>query len=200
MSCGLDEMVDGLGGEVNWLHAQWTLYRQLFAEPDTVDILNETASHCFAVMQKMIQEDVFLTLGRLTDEPRSRSYEHLSLPRLAEAVNATRDWELAGEVSEHIDAVRRQCAPVREWRDRRLAHADLPTALDRATNPLPGVTVAEIEAMLVQLRLLMNVLNKHLHKTYVAYEVQSMKGDGRVLLGALQLAKAHREKCLRSQP
>jgi hypothetical protein len=144
--------------EVTWLHAKWNQYRQLYATPQTVDLLNRTAGFFFRVIQDVLWEDVVLHIARLTDSPKSMGKANLTLRRLPEVITIP---ELAAEVENLVDKVQKESAFARDWRNRRIAHRDLSLALDVEAEPLQAVSRAQVERVLSAIRAVLNKIHGH---------------------------------------
>lgn len=57
-----------LHGEVVWLHARWTMYRQLYGtNAKRIETLNQLAPTFFGTLQGILLDEVQLTLSRLAD-------------------------------------------------------------------------------------------------------------------------------------
>lgn len=68
------------------LRYAWSNFRLMFAsEKKSVDVLNATAPGFFAMVQRLLVDDVILRIARLTDPPANRSQENATLKRLLQA-------------------------------------------------------------------------------------------------------------------
>jgi hypothetical protein len=163
-----------------WLHLRWALYNQLFAKSERrTALLNETAGSFFGALQSVLFDDLVLDLARLTDPPRSAGKENLTLRRIPALIS---DPELQLEVRGLVEAAVSACASMRDWRNRRLAHADLLLALAPSVSPLPGIGHADMEAALLAVRELRNRVDSHYLHSTVAYEfVPTGADDGDAL-------------------
>lgn len=154
-----------LRNEVAWLHAKWKQYRQLYARsPKRIELLNQAASHLFGVIQASLLEDVVLHIARLTDPPQSAGKDNLSLRRLPALIS---EGKLAAEVEVLLEIALNACKSVRVWRNRQLAHHDLALAVVYPSDPLPGISRAEVETAFVSIRAVLNRLSAY----YLASEV-----------------------------
>jgi hypothetical protein len=156
-----------LSNQVAWLHAKWNQYRKLYADADTVQTLNAVAGHLFFVLQDVLFENVLLDLGRLTDPPTTRDKTNLTLPRLRDTIE---DPSLAGDVRRLVEAALTACRAARDWRNRKIAHRDLAVAMATASDPLPGISRADVEAALASVRAVMHQVELHYFESQTAYE------------------------------
>jgi len=185
MGPDLGSVYNALTNEITWLHAKWIQYRQLFAcSPERIAILNETAGHFFRVIQDSLFEDVVLHLARLADSPKSLGRDNLCLQRLSSLVI---DPHLAGELRRLIEAAISACEKLRIWRNRRLAHRDLSLALATSSDPLPGISRADVEAALAAVRAVVLRLESHYWNSETQYaQFVSSGGDANSLITFLQ--------------
>lgn len=193
MGQDLGELVAALYHRVAWLHVRWALYRQLFAKTDRrIELLNDTAALLFSVVQQTLFNDVVLNLARLTDRPRTPK-ENLTLQRIADHVS---DPGLHLKVSQLTQAAVDGCKGIRDRRNRQLAHDDLALALATSTDPVPGISRADIESALSAVREMLNALQLHYCQSTVGYEYAvTGPGDGDALVHYLHRGlKAERER------
>jgi hypothetical protein len=162
----LGRVYNELTNEVSRLHVKYDLWRQLYARSrKRVDLLNRTAGHFFGVLQRALIDDVLLHLARLTDRESVAGRATLTIRRLSSVVPDT----LRLDVGTLVVAATTACDPVRPWRNRRLAHMDLESAI--ANVVVSGITNTQIEAALTSLRALLNKIEVHFWNTPTAYEM-----------------------------
>ena len=162
MGSPLGEIYHSLGDEVSWLHLKWNDFRELFADRETVDLLNSAAPAFFHDLQRQTWEDVLLHLCRLTDPPKSSGKSNLTIQRLPDLVS---DAQLRLSLQSLVNDIVQKTTFARDWRNRRLAHKEL--SLDQ---PLASASVNDVESALAAIRILMNRFEEpYLNKT-VSYE------------------------------
>lgn len=188
------DVFHGLKKETLTLHAEWILYRQLYATNlKRIELLNESAPFFFQVVHALLIDDVALTLCKLTEPSRTRSFENLTIARLVECVEGDGLLPLAAALRAKADELHEQCAPFRAHRDKRIAHLDLRHALRVPKEPLHGLSRAEIEATLAALRDLLNAYEgERLGKTTFYEEIVPFGSDGNALISRLKEADAYR--------
>jgi hypothetical protein len=184
-----------LQNDLNWMHAEWALYRQLYADSgDRVQLLNDTAPFAFYVFQETLWHDVALHLARLVDSKATGRNENLSLMRLPDLLT---DLTLRGEVIGLLDEAALACAFCVPWRHKRLAHRDLEHALATAADPLPGISRADIESALKAIRKVMNHIEYSFFNSSTGYEhIILGPGDGDALAGYLKRGLKSRQEWL----
>ncbi len=183
----IGEVFEELKSEITWLHGRWIIYRQLFGCSDTrVALLNECASAFFYVIQDVLLNEVMLALSKLTDSARSRSFANLSLEQLQERIEARGESRLAAEIRVILNDLHSKCGVFRTRRNKRLAHLDLTTAMQSASNPLPGISRQMVEEALQLVREYMNAIEAHYDQSETGYEHFIMSSDGDALVALLK--------------
>ena len=188
--------------EVAWLHAKWVNYEQLFARgQDRIATMNETAPGFFVVVSDSLTADLILGLCRLTDPEATGKNENLTLDRLAKAIppglakaippdGEPRDFSVV--VGEAVEKLRRSCSPLRDWRNKRFAHSDFPTA--RNLEVLPTVSLQIIERSIAAVRVIMNAIEMHYLDSEFRYEEFTNLDDGDLLIFYLNRALEYEER------
>lgn len=180
--------------EVVWLHGVWDIFVELFgAEQKRVDLLNDTAPAFFNVVSRTMQRDVFLGVARITDPASSGkggSRTNVSLWKLLEEVKAAGDTAYAAKLEPQLNNLVQHCAPIRDVRNRLLAHADLATAQGVHPNPIPGVTRNDMERALELVRSFMNEVENHYRQSVTAYQKSVSAGAVEPLIRSLEEAQA----------
>ena len=168
------------------LHIVWLQYRQLFAERSTVELLNRTAGLFFKVVQDELWDSVLLRISKLTDPPSSAGRRNLTIQRLAPLII---DNDLQGEIDAMTKHVIATASFAREHRNKRIAHLDHSYSTMPETNPLTGVSRAQIENVLHLLRDLMNRVDARYRDSTYMYEQFVDETGARLLLQKLHRAE-----------
>ena len=143
-----------LSSDLTWVHWRWQQYRILFGEkPSRIDLLNETASFFFYVVQGVFFEDTLLGIAKLIGPEESSGKQNLTVRRLPSLCKP----EIQTEVSGLVDIARSKSAFAIEWRNKYIAHHDLDLALGRKSYLLPTASREAVEHCLAALR---DVLNR----------------------------------------
>ena len=157
MPNGMVDIFDKLCQDVYLVHWQWAAYRVLYGtSPERIDLLNRVAPDFFWLVERTLSDAVLMSLVRMADPACTGRHENLSLPRLIEAVPKNHCAGFQKELQDLMETVELRCRTFREIRNRRIAHRDLPTALNYHTDPLPGVSRQAVEDALDSIRQLMN--------------------------------------------
>ena len=159
----LGRVFHGLDRELLWLQLKWDEYKALFAKSaESLELLNTLAPFFSWNIQTVMWEDVLLHICRLTDPPKKRLTVK-QLPKLCHNDKSIRE-ELENRVTDAVSATRF----ARDWRNRRIAHRDLETALGRmkgsggAAKPLETATRAKVEQALRSTNAVLNVIRRRL--------------------------------------
>jgi len=188
----LGPLYHALHNEVAWIHAKWLEYRKLYAKSEErIDLLNETAGFFFRVVQDTLWENVLLHIARLTDPPKQREFENLSLLRLPRAVE---DTQAALEIDKLLEIVKSRAEFARNWRNRHIAHRDLYLALNKKAQPLADASRQHVEDVLESFREVLNLIQRRYFGGETAYQYFHALGDADALVSHLSLAVWLEEK------
>jgi hypothetical protein len=182
------ELAYELSSSITFLHLKWKLFRALFGtSQERIDLLNQTAPAFFAYVGQIMFNDVVLAIARLTDPPGTGKHENACLARLitllAPHIGAT---ELAGWQSD-LALLHTAVEPLRETRNRYLAHDDLATTLNYHPRPMPGVSRTQVETMLRRIRGLFESIEEKFRGSHTSHEFIDADG-GEQLIATLQRA------------
>lgn len=164
----LGETYCALRDELAWLHIKWNDFRALFARsPEAIATLNEVAPVFFGNLQRMMWEDVLLHLCRLTDPVKSVGKDNLTVRRISLSIP---DQQLKDQVESYAGTAKDRTQFARDWRNRRLAHRELPPLAGETPTPLAHVSRQSVEDALVALRDTMNAVANHYLGASTGYE------------------------------
>jgi hypothetical protein len=87
------------------------------------------------------------------------------------------------QVTAKLQALKVHCQPIVQWRNKRLGHKDLGTALRATPNPLPLISGSDIQEALEMLADILNDVLDHFEEAHVAYGApRGMIGGGKDLI------------------
>lgn len=148
-----------LRDDFDWLRRKWNNFQELFGKgQERIDLLNTVASNFFYSLHRLFFEDAMLHMCRLTDPPRMRDRETLTVMALTDTIS---DLALKDSVETKTKEVREDCEFARKWRNRRLAHTDLVTLREGHALTLPPVDSANIETALKSIDGLLTLVEDH---------------------------------------
>ncbi|MCL5275004.1 MAG: hypothetical protein M1434_09730 [Chloroflexi bacterium] len=197
MPTTLREIHDGLSTEFNWICAKFKVYKQLFEpDTDTTKLLNAKVRDLSVIIENSLADDILVSVCRITDGLKSVGHECLVLEQLAENIDGCSPDEtiLKEHVRKESIDIRDYCEDFRQWRNNRIAHANLAISLNRPVAPLPTVHIKKIEEALRRISHLMNSVEGHFNSMEIRYEDIILRGDGRDLVFFLRKADEYEER------
>lgn len=179
--------------EVVQLFYRWKMFRQLFGSgEENLNLLNQSGSNVFALLQGLIIENAFLTLCRLTDPERTGPYQNLSIRYLLGRMETTLDDKVREDLRRKLARLEAATEKLRSHRSKRIAHFDL----DHAVKPeqLPSVEYGDVEDALELLESIMRDFHLAVWNADTRYREPSIAYgcDGNHLLGMLRDAHDRR--------
>ena len=178
-----------LDRELMRLYVLWADYQDLYLRDEQrVEVLNRTAQSFFGQCQYLLRNDIFLSLARMTDPLESAGKENLTLYRIEHLLPAEFPTDIREDIKGKIKAIVEDTRPIRDWRNRRLAHNDLALTLDYSANPLPGVTRETVDHILFMVGECLNPIRRHFDKSTTWYSVTQRQGGADRLVHHLQNA------------
>ncbi len=195
------EIHEGLDRECTFLHTKWKMYTELFTEgQENVNAMNMTAGAFFGYLRCSLPEEVGLGIARLADSAQcGHSRQDLSLRRLLNVIDVGKHTGLVREIEAWLRRVDGAVSPLRRWRSKGIAHLNLPTVIDRENNPLPNVTLSDIEMCLACIAGAINAVSRFFEGRANAYKAIAFANGGTYwLLYYLRLGVEKHEQNLRS--
>jgi len=178
------ELYEGIRQELIRLHANWRIFRQLFATSDErYVILNNTAPGFFTLVKDVLVDNAVVSLSRLTDPKRFDS-----LVRLVAVMKNQVHHDLYRELEERLSTIQTQCEDIREHRDKRVAHRERKgesPSFEEGPTKLPPLTRKEIEGAMAGMAELMNKVLGAFTGDYQIYE-PAVTGDSEALVSYLE--------------
>lgn len=154
----LGRIYHALSNELAWVYLKWGEYVALFGtKPSRIDLLNKAAGNFFRIIQDGLWEDVLLHIARLTDSPRSKGKENLSIRGLPPLITKP---EVRETIQRSIDAALTRSEFARDWRNRHIAHKDLKLALADGAEPLVSASRAAVKDALAAIAGVLNALSR----------------------------------------
>lgn len=127
--CG--EVFNAIYNQAIELMLRWNEFCVLFASSaERVQELNETAGYFFYTVQSTLYDDVLLRIRRLTDREKSMGKDTLVLRRMVLLCPSDLRLEDLVKTAEAASDF------AKEYRNKRLAHNDLDSILERSAKPM----------------------------------------------------------------
>jgi AbiU2 len=172
--------------EVENLSAAWGEYVELFAEPDSVVVLNQTAPALFRIIQVFLWEHMLLRIARLTDPPTSgKGKENLTILNLPSLVEDRGEKAKLDELASIAKSKTEFC---RDWRNRHIAHRDLELLKNGSAKPLEEANGIKVTDALSAIKNVLTEVSWHYmgDNLYFSRNVVGGAGNALSLLRLLQ--------------
>ncbi len=178
----LQEPFKVLANDVQIVHWRWHAFLDLFADTETVGLLDHHAGVVFGLIQGALYNDVCLMITRLLD----RGKANLTLESLLHKIA---DPALAEELRVKLADVRTSSTSIRKHRDKKVAHRDSLTAL--TAWDYQAASHGEIDKALEDVRSFMNAIELHYQGSTEFYDFRH--DNVSYLMDSLRRADKHRE-------
>lgn len=175
----LGSLFHELWGEVGWLYIKWHEYVELFGKTRSrIDLLNKSAPLFFRIVQDSLWEDMLLHIARLTDPPKSKGKDNLTIQRLSGLVNQEMEGIISKQIAEAMDSA----DFCRDWRNRHLAHRDLKLAVDEQAEPLKSTSRAKVRQALENIAKVINTISEYYMKSTIGFDLVREPGGAEDLI------------------
>lgn len=163
-------------------------FRLLFGNVEDLKLLNAITGGGFLYdIQKILWDDLMLRLSRMTDPARSAGKENLTVQRLPELC---KEPKLRCEVDNRVKAAVESTKFARDWRNRRISHADLARAISPDANPLDHANIEKVGKALDAVHAVLECISIKLLKEHIWNDVVIPPRAGAFVAHTKQLAKA----------
>ncbi len=180
----LDPVYHALYNQAVWLHVKWKQYVHLFGtSPERIDLLNQSASYFFRVIELTLWQDTLLHLARLTDPPQTGRWDNLTIRRLPNLVGA---GTLKVDLQELIAAADAATEFARDWRNRRIAHRDLKLALQDGAQPLAPASREQVNEAIAAISQVLQRLSLAYFDSEVRFDLVFTFADAESLLDTIR--------------
>jgi hypothetical protein len=178
-----------LHNQLSAAHVVRKLVKQIYGgNTDAHAVQRSTAPDFFAVTSFVFRDWVLLSIARCLDSVTTGSHKNLTFEALVRGVETHGDGELARELGCRLDTLRKFVEPVRDHRNKRLAHLDLATLLE-GEGGQPSVEYgALIDKALSEMSAFMNLVSQRYIQTEIRYDLPILRGDGDDLIFWLKRA------------
>jgi hypothetical protein len=188
-----EDTVNALWKHIAELHEEWKVLIELFGvSQEQSDLLNSSAGAFFETVYRTLMRDILLGISRLTDPLTTVGKDNLVLERLTGLPEVHMAQPLLSSVSAKLDEVKSLAVPIRDYRNKYLAHLDLGAALAPSPEVLPGIKRPDVEGVLLAMADLFNLISQPLRDTTVVFKDVAIMGGHRALLKCLDDARVLR--------
>ena len=187
------ELLAAIEREFIQLGYRWAVFCQLFdSGQDNVDLLNKSGSNVFQLLQKLLIDDLMMSLCRLSDPPKSMGYENASLKNLTEKLAEHLPPESGTKINAKFAELKQHLEKITILRNKALSHTDLTHAVN--TELLPRPTYDELEGAIDTITSILNELTGKVFDYSSDYVPHLPFGhDGNKLLNVLAKAHGHKQ-------
>ena len=177
------------------MSARYKVYCQLFSETqERIDLMEDCAPNFFTITHDTLLDDLAMILCRLTDPPtqgdRENPFENLVFERLLAEAGLERGKPESDEFYLLLRTIKKDCQKFRSHRNRRIAHAEVSTALNKAQ--LPKISKEALKDSVENIILLLKKVDGYLGLVDTEYEDMILEGDGNQIIWLLEQACAHK--------
>ncbi len=185
------DLLNAIEREFNYLRYRWGLFCQLFDSGQAnIDLLNKSGSNVFQLFQKVVIDDVMMTLCRLSDPDKSMGHENASIRNLFKKVKENLSEETNKEITTKLVELDRHMKKISILRNKALSHTDFEHALN--TELLPRPTYDELEKSIDVIGIILGKITYELYSYTTYAPLMPIGHDGNKLLHVL--TKAHKSK------
>lgn len=148
--------------DVRALRSKWDFYLGVFSQEENTALLSELARASFLMIEESLRTDLTMTICRLGDPSQSLGHDNISLQALIDRLDNP------SNVIELLKDFQAACEPVKNIRNKMVAHNDLDSKLGVQTSPLLKVERKQIDRIV---QLAEEVLNAVLER-YISSELR----------------------------
>lgn len=186
------EIFGPLSNEILWINAGWNRFKKIYCgdeeslemDPRRIELLTAVASTFFGELQGTLLDSVVLGISRLLDPKEMGPYENFVLERLEDRVRERGDVGLANQLAEERNDLKDYCEPLRDNRDKKIAHWDRDFDAPGTIDLRPD----RIEGALSKVADFMNKVKVHYTSAETGYQAPIVTGDADALIVALKKA------------
>lgn len=132
----IEDIANSLKNEVILLNLKWVIYKNLFEDQNRKHLITEISPILFSILQKLLLDDIAITLCRITDSAESGKYQNNTLYQLLSQ---------KGIDQSYLNDVTKKLEPIRNARNKFLAHRDLnETLIHFLSNTSDGTTTLDL--------------------------------------------------------
>ena len=174
-----------LWNECALLHMRWEEYLELFAnDAENFHVMNETAPGFFRSVQDLYWESILLGLCRFSDKSVVAGKKTLSLANLLTYAASQPVLDLPKLVNDALTKIKF----AQDWRNRRIAHADLVHMLDKPATPLAPASRQHVREALCSIVDALSAIEMHFTGSGLGFIGTGFRFGGQHLLSQLRVA------------
>lgn len=189
MPAEVEKVYKHLHGDVLELIWRWKMYDQLYMRKETIDLLNESASNTFGLIQNSLIDSILLLICRVTDPHKSRvgKNENLTFELLKNTSHVANNLELNHKIVYELARLEPFLKEARSARNKRISHNDLESIMANKSFPIKIQSLTEI---MIGFGNLLNVVEEYFGDSIVDYPKTFLTGVDTLLI-RLDIARKH---------
>jgi hypothetical protein len=197
MTIPLPQEVEQLKDDLIWARHFYNQYQKLFGVgTKRIELLNEIAPSFFRDVQRLLWDQLIISVGRLTDPHEQGNHKNLSLHILTKLAQENR-WEFVEELNAKVEEACTEAKTIRVWRMKKVAHRDLNTALLKGAT-LDSVDITQVDKVLSLAGNAINIIYYSLTDTSWSWDLVSSQ-DADALIYYLKAATIYNDLELKSE-
>ena len=161
--------------EVHWVYGLLRIkeFRELFGDPERVELLNAVTGGAFLWdVQQIFWDDLILRVTRLTESSNGKGKERLTVKQLSKLLCNSNDPVLLSKLKQHptlcsdvaqqVESACQSAKAARKYRNLHIGHNDLTSDLNAQAKPLEGVSLHDVQVSLDAVHGILNTISKRL--------------------------------------
>ncbi len=190
---GLESSFKPLQNQLIVLYAKWNVLIELFgSDSKNLDVINRTLPHFFILLQNTYVDNVIMGIGRLLDPTMTHGKENLSLLTLHSIIKKSHHSILAKQMEEDIAKVKLIEQPLREHRNKKIAHSDYRIALN--IEKLQPFYISNIKEALHTIATMLNRVSAYFYDSSTAFDALDDDGNHMIFYLEKAIAKVEQER------
>jgi len=153
----------------------WRLFIQLYgSKKENVEVMKAVAGEFFGIVQKLLWDDVLLSIGKLTDPPKNSAQENISIENAIDRLGAVLGEKAVVDLRKQLKDLKEKCGLIKKIRHKRLAHNDKDYSfLGLDKGPLPGEKRNNVQAILDLIKKIINGIEMGFGVSRVLYDMET---------------------------
>jgi len=167
MGVQLGELHFLLWKDLTWLHFEWDQFSELFgATSSRIDVMNAAAPRFFWSLERVLWQDILLSLSRLADPTGTGGQQNLTFRRLLSLLPKDGPRE---QLLSALNEYEQKSLFARDWRHSLFAHRALDHAANPDAHPLKEASRADVISALEAAAQVMNIVELHYQDSTTGY-------------------------------
>jgi len=142
--------------ELLWTASIWDVHEVLFSSPESVAVLNEENGGLAFKLQTILLEYTVIGVCRLTDPARQKRGNNTTILAFPDLIDAG----ILAECRKRISIAKKCSTPLRDWRNRKIGHADFDLKKGTA-KPLESITRKSVTETIARIHDVLHLLSMH---------------------------------------